>query len=148
MSGTRARGRGGFERRGIGGVGAKTKQHEAAPIEVEDRAAVIEPHVRGTRTGTRRGHEIFRVIRMGRRAVGQADRRALVPIPDLEADGAEHAADAAHERFAHAPAYVLAGRAGFLDHRDTIAEFFVLEIEFGGHADVSDPDRPPFGVVG
>ena len=58
--------------------------------------------MRCARTGTRRWNKVFRVVRVGRGAVGDADRRVYVPVADLKPGGAEHPADAAHERFADA----------------------------------------------
>src|SRR3954454_18467622 len=103
--------------------------------------------MRCARTGTRRWDKMFRVVRIGRGAVANADRRVLIPVADLETGGAEHPADAAYKRFADMLSYLRSRGAVLLDRRDSTAVLFVFRIEFGGHADVSSANRPPLGVV-
>jgi hypothetical protein len=100
------------------------------------------------RSWATRRHRLLRIIGIGRRAVRNADWRILVAVAELQPGGAEHAAYALHQRVADSPAQFVTGRADVLDGREFIAESFMLEIEVGGHADVSVSDRPPLGVIG
>src|SRR5262249_33682 len=110
--------------------------------------AIAKPSMRRARAGTRRGYKISRLIRIGRRAVRDADRRVLIPVADLKSGGAPHPADIADKRFTYARSH-LRSRTPVLFYRcRSIAMLLLFQMEFGGLIDVAGADRPPLSVVG
>src|SRR6266481_5050270 len=124
------------------------KQHEATPKQVQRRTSIAKPRVRRSRTRARRRNVVCRVVWTGQGAVGDADRRVLIPVADLKSRRAEHPANIADKFFADTRAYFCSGNAVLFDPCNSIAVLLYPQIEFGGHANVSDTDRPPLDVVG
>src|SRR5690242_13409342 len=99
----------------------KAQQGEAAAEKIERRSIFAQPRVRRSPAGPRRGMIGLRIVGLRRRAVGNADRRILVAIAELQSHGSELAADLIDEDVADASAQRCAGRACLLERIEPFA---------------------------
>src|SRR6185295_6635818 len=127
-------------------VVAEAHEREAATIEVDDRAAVAKPGVRGAAAGHRVGVIVLdRGMRGGVRFV-PADRGGVVTISERKTVGDELASHARHDGIAHlaARAFTLGSILKDLRRWLTLAVALMAHV---GVADVAAPDRLALDLV-
>jgi len=138
----------GFEQRcRFGDVGAKAEQGEAAAEQIEGRTAVGQEGVRRAMAGPRRRHIHSWIIGRRRATVGQADRRALIAIAEMDAEREPFAAHGLGDFAANFVAgrrtlWCIVEQIGMRIDRQHAAQIA------GGLGDVAGADRLALGAVG